>query len=310
MYLDKFSKIEQDEIRMFYSINKEDINSIDINEIINKRFEKMINTINKLKMRENKKGYLLKSNLDAIRHFLFFSSENVMNTGIVERFINNDVDFEMAAFYVSNRLKYLYNISSSRDGSSYIFDLLKALALSDYKLVEKYMVAFKGTSSEGHPFSKLFCETLKIIINNDLYKHCEYIKAIDDYNKKSLSQYDFALLDSVKAILVKSAEQLDSSLEIMLKQNKKKYSDDGIVKYFCINAHGIINLARHYMKDEFKDFSLGYKHTSWDEEFFNTTSDISFDIYNCNLEKISQKLAAWIKELPTEILLEELLNCI
>jgi len=310
MYLDRYPKIEQDEIRMFYSINKEDINSTDINEIINERFENLINTINKLRMRENKKGYLLKSNSDAIKHFLFFSSENVEKTGIVERFINNNLDFEIAALYVSNRIKYLYNISSSRDGSTYIFDLLKALALSDYKLVEKYMVAFNGTSSEGHPFSKLFCETIKTIINNDLYKQCEYIKAIDDYNKKSLSQYDSALLDSVKAIIVKSTEQLNRSLEIMLKQNKRKYSDDGIIKYFCINAHGIINLARHYMKDEFKDFSHDYKHTNWDEEFFNTTSDISFDIYNCNLEKINQKLATWIKDLPTEILLEEVLNCI
>lgn len=309
MYFLRFAKKDQEYI---HNLNqwilegyREDFSSIE--EKIEKSYCNPLN----LAIEEFKAG---KENVERFKsrlmHILYFAGSDIKAQGMLDRMLLGAIDRQISGIYTRGRLAYIKtNIKDFEYDYAdclHCYDIIDALAVRDFKVIEKYILSIPGPAKEGHKFSILLCNSLYSILKKDDKEMNIAAENIKKFNKKSI--FDKALISSMLAIIYGDFAELEANINIMLKNNKKKFSSDGEQKYICLTAHGIVNLAEYLHEDSNLNFVNDIKSQYWDLEFYNAVknnNDKLKDFYDFTY--MNPILQNWITDLPIKIKLEDLI---
>lgn len=241
----------------------------------------------------NSEAELLASSFDALAHQL-------VQRGIAIRLLADTPSALAEGLFGASRLHYIANLAKSPEYAhsdcQHIFDLLLSLAANDTEAVKAYMRRYDSIAKQGHPFTKLLCNSISAILTNRQDE-----RLIEELKIRNETGYDKAMLLAVVAILERNPSQVTSNLLEMLAGHRRKAVNDALLRYFAIPVHALFNLASHHFRDNDVPVPAMPDSSLWDEEVYACVLQSAAGDYLQNFEIFSPDVAGWASGLPTAV---------
>jgi hypothetical protein len=298
---ESFAKKDRDWIERWAAIHTE-IRQ-DVGSVLAERLVRFIQEVTALASRPPAPGNMYTNVPSLFASEMFFLSSRVLQSAIARRLLDDNPRDLRDAVFLSARLDYLSDLAKTPAYSGgydclHVFELLRAYAVNDRQLAAAYLKRHPGPAKNGHPFTKLLCNSITAILSNapNVSSFPELLRRRRD------NGYDHALLRGVGAIIEGDRALVTESLMEMLAAHRRQTIDDAMLKYFPVQAHGLFNLAADAMQTRHNQPPPDRpEHPLWDAEFQALTSGNLDDDDLEILGRFSPRLVTLARTLPSQI---------
>jgi hypothetical protein len=230
---------------------------------------------------------------------------------IYKRLVDNDINILINGIYTYGRLVYLTYFSPINN--LFIFDLVKATAIYDDKLIKAYIQNNLEPLNKTRPsYIKALSNGMYAFFKNDseLKKQSrEEIKKVID--QKTIRRYDRAILKCLDNVIAQDYENfLEPINEILNLHNNQEtsYNDQAFLNFFSLPVLAFYNMA-YFDKERKTPMPPEPVNPLWDSELWHEIiKDGQKREYIIDIEKVSPLLKKWMDELPKKIDLNELVE--
>ena len=180
---------------------------------------------------------------------------------------------------------------------------LRSLACPDLALTEAYRCQISGPFKTGHPFSVSLINGLYLLLDGKKQETIDYLN--ESLKTKTINKYKYglAILQAIKAIAEKDEDSFLAELNSMLKLQNRIIFPDYVMSFINLEAIGLYNLADKIWGKRPLEPESEY----WDAEYIQYSREHKPE-FLINFSELSPVFARWIKELPSEISMIELLE--
>jgi hypothetical protein len=207
-------------------------------------------------------------------------------------------------------LHYIGDLATSPEYSGgydclHIHGILTALAGLSNVTVQAFLFRHPNVSKQGHRFTVALCTGVNSALNGARKAVTELAATA---RKKTISQYERALVESIAAIIEGDSIRLTASLTDMLAtHSQRKDTADGLSGLWCMQAHGLFNLAvQNFIKRGLEATPACPVGIWWDQPFHEAAlAHPDVPTYLEPFRPVSAKLANWCETLPASIHADE-----
>lgn len=230
-----------------------------------------------------------------------------VNIGIIERYLNNDLERMRACLSLSARAGFLMGVGSG--GKTYSggcdcahpYDMMNAAMCGDWAVLDRFAQVFPGPFKSGHHETVILCNGLYIALGHPIGD-----KALTDLRTAKASKHSRAMYDALIAIIERSPERLTTALKNVIKLHRKLDHTGSLNMMICIPAHA---LHRIWTRSGGQSLAADLKGYLWDDAvdlaFFDGSTEAKHHLYDIN-----PVLSAWINDLPEHPDIQHLLDSI
>lgn len=279
----------------------------DVRELLGDRASEFRAKVRAMPMRLGNQAAVDEAAADLFSSEMFFISGRLICNAIVRRLLDDDVTRLYNDAVLSARVGYLQDLAATPKQSGgydclHVFDIFRAYAVLDRRLVAAYVSRHPGPSMGGHPFTKLLCNAVTAVLRktDDLATFPQRLRQRKD------GSYDDAMLQCIAGIIEGDRRQVSDCFDQLLKNYRRKTVDDGPLRFFPLQLHGIYNFICDALSSLHQQPVIDAPvHPLWDAEFQSMVSrEPTLDALDV-LSVFSSTIAMWADTLPTRIRREE-----
>lgn len=264
--------------------------------------DRLITQIKRLETRPVGPAYHCKSATDLVQFSIDFLSSELLQRSVADRLLNDNFEKLITGLQLVSRLKYVENLAKtdaySLTDCHHIFSVVESLAVNDTPAVRAYTDRYPSIAKSGGSWTKLYCNGVMMLLRGETDD-----SIVANLQKHNGGKYDQAVLSAVAAISKLESERLTILLEMVLSGHRRK-DPGGLLKYFCVTAHGIFNLASGYFASKNLPPPREPAHALWDVQFHDFLQNGKQDNFDDELqviETLHPQLATWARDVPETV---------
>lgn len=231
--------------------------------------------------------------------------------GILRRLLDDDVSALAPGIDASSRMGLLMRVAG---GTEYpggydclqVFDLLSALAVADWPLVQTFLDRFPGPFRLGHPTTVLLANGVNAVIRDDRAAFAAIEQRLRD---KRGSHFDRAVFDCLLAIMANDASGVSDKIDEMLKGNRRQEWTSYLLKLICIQAHALYNLCLRVFQARGTVAPPIPSGPTWDVAFHTSVHASHMEPRQrfFDFAPVSPVFMRWMQELPATLNIDDVL---
>jgi hypothetical protein len=250
-----------------------------------------------------KQAHSFKSFGELFASSVFFMASRCIQGSILNRLLTDDPQVQVQGIRLATRLLYVADLGITPAYSGgcdclHVWNILEALAVCNYPVIEAYLARHPGPASKGHPFTVLLCNAVTAILTSDV---ASYADLLDRLKSRPAPNYDKAMLLCLVAAIEGNSEGITGHLQTMFKSHRTRTINDGMKRFVCLPAHGLFNLALDVLKRNGQPPPPIPESPLWDQAFHDAVHQADTCRVDWQLQTISATLAKWIEKLPRTV---------
>lgn len=291
-------KDDRDKVQRYVATHPE--THTDLEELFRESWNRLVRGVTGLRTRPVRSGYAYQSEADLFACETGMLASELIQRGIVKRLQEDSPEALASHLFLVSRLHYVSNLAQTHAYSGtdcqHVFDLLLSVASNDTDAVNAYLCRYDYISKSGHPFTKLLCNAVRMILTrspND--------RLVSELHKRKDSSYDKATLSALAAIAEGQPQRVTENLNAMLAGHRRKTVDDAMLRYFAVLVHAIYRMASNIFPSVGLPVPPEPNLLLWDS---NVQAQLDLPRPCTDLDAIgsfSPIVATWAKQLPISL---------
>jgi hypothetical protein len=224
----------------------------------------------------------------------------IIQRGIAKRLIKDSPKVLVDSMFIASRLLYVANLAktSAYSGTDcqHIFDLIHSVATNDSEVIKAYLKRYDYEAKQGHPFTKLLCNAVTMILKNHLNDDI-----IAELHKRRETAYDKAILMALAGIAKGNSQQVSDNLLVMITGHRRKTFNSAMLRYFAVPVHAVFNMTLSHFNANGLPLPSAPEMPLWDSAVHSILQEpTSIECLEL-IGILSPQAAKWAKDLPESL---------